>query len=163
MSPAKRGLWFAGAWFAGSAFLSALYLGIVSLAESPQHAFQLFQEDQRIVVPIIVGFGLQTALYIALRKRLFVPVTETKSLGALTGAGGATSTAAMVACCAHHLTDVLPVLGLTAATAFLAEYRMAFMLLGLGTTLVGIVVMLVILLRERRKGCHMMAHASEAI
>jgi hypothetical protein len=61
------------------------------------------------------------------------------------------STVAMVACCAHHVTDVLPILGLTAAAAFLAEYRMPFMLIGLGTTLLGIVVMLVILLKERRK------------
>jgi hypothetical protein len=67
------------------------------------------------------------------------------------GAGGTTSTAAMVACCAHHVTDVLPILGLTAAATFLTKYQTAFMLVGLGTTLVGIVVMLVILFRERRK------------
>jgi Flp pilus assembly protein protease CpaA len=40
---------------------------------------------------------------------------------------------------------------LTAAATFLAEYQTAFMLVGLGTTLVGIAVMLVILFRERRK------------
>jgi len=67
------------------------------------------------------------------------------------GAGGTTSTVAMVACCAHHVTDVLPILGLTAAAAFLAQYRTAFMLVGLGMNLVGIAVMLVILVRERRK------------
>jgi hypothetical protein len=61
------------------------------------------------------------------------------------------STVAMVACCAHHVTDVLPILGLTATAAFLAEYRTIFMLVGLSTTLLGIVVMLIILMRERRK------------
>jgi uncharacterized membrane protein YidH (DUF202 family) len=60
----------------------------------------------------------------------------------------------MVACCAHHVTDVLPILGLTAAATFLAQYRTAFMLVGLGMTLVGIAVMLVILLKERRKAIH---------
>ena len=69
----------------------------------------------------------------------------------MTGAGGATSTAAMVACCAHHVTDVLPIVGLTAAATFLAEYQTLFMLVGLGTTLVGIAVMAIILVRERRK------------
>jgi hypothetical protein len=73
----------------------------------------------------------------------------------MTGASGATSTIAMAACCAHHVTDVLPLIGLTAAATFLAEYRTAFMLIGLGTTLIGIVVMLVILVRERRKVLHM--------
>jgi hypothetical protein len=70
---------------------------------------------------------------------------------------------AMVACCAHHVTDVLPILGLTAAAAFLAEYRMAFMLVGLGTTLLGIVAMLIILFRERRKVLQMVAPAVEAV
>jgi hypothetical protein len=58
---------------------------------------------------------------------------------------------AMVACCAHHVTDVLPILGLTAAATFLAQYRTAFMLVGLGMTLLGISVMVVILFKERRK------------
>ncbi len=57
----------------------------------------------------------------------------------------------MVACCAHHVTDVLPILGLTAAAAFLAEYQRAFMAIGLGTTIVGIFVMQAILMRARRK------------
>jgi len=72
------------------------------------------------------------------------------------------SIVAMVACCAHHVTDVLPILGLTAAAAFLAEYRIPFMLIGLGTTLIGIAVMLVILLKERRKTIQMMAPLMEA-
>jgi hypothetical protein len=73
------------------------------------------------------------------------------------------STAAMVACCAHHVTDVLPILGLTAAATFLAEYRIAFMLMGLGMTLIGIVVMSVILFKERRKAIQMLASATEVI
>jgi hypothetical protein len=57
----------------------------------------------------------------------------------------------MVACCAHHVTDVLPILGLTAVATFLAGYQTLFMLVGLGNTLVGIAVMLAILVRARRK------------
>jgi len=139
---------------AGSLFLIGIYFGIVSLAESPQHAIDLFWEDRIIVLPIILGFGVQVGLYVVLKKRLFLPVQNTGPSGALTGAGGATSTAAMVACCAHHVTDVLPVLGLTAAATFLAEYRTAFMLAGLGTTIIGIIVMLLILYQERRKVIH---------
>jgi hypothetical protein len=67
----------------------------------------------------------------------------------------------MVACCAHHVTDVLPILGLTAAAAFLAEYRQAFMLLGLGTTILGIIFMLGILIRERRKALQHLTLVSE--
>ena len=134
----------------GALLLTGLYFGIVSIAESPEHALDFFWQDRWIVFPIILGFGVQVALYTVLKKRLFLPVEHTGPSGTLTGAGGATSTIAMVACCAHHVTDVLPILGLTAAATFLAEYRMAFMVLGLGTTLVGIVVMLTILVKERR-------------
>lgn len=151
MSNFKRILWPLGAGFLGSILISGLYFGIVSWAESPSHAIDLFLEDRWIVIPIILGFGVQMALYTILKKRLFVPTTSVGPSGALTGAGGATSTIAMVACCAHHVTDVLPILGLTAAATFLAEYQTAFMLVGLGTTLIGIVVMLVILFRERQK------------
>jgi hypothetical protein len=136
---------------AGSLFLFSLYLGIVSIAESPQHAIEYFWQNRWIVIPIILGFGVQTGLYLILKKRLFVPVSATGPSGALTGASGATSTIAMVACCAHHVTDVLPILGLTAATTFLSQYRTEFMLVGLGMTLIGIIMMLVILLKERRK------------
>jgi hypothetical protein len=69
----------------------------------------------------------------------------------------------MVACCAHHVTDVLPILGLTAAAAFLAEYQTLFMWVGLGTTLTGIAVMLFILFRERGKAIAHMAGCLETI
>lgn len=144
----------------GSFLLTGLYFAIVSLAESPFHAAELFWEDRAIVFPIILGFGVQVALYTILKKRLFVPVAHTGPSGALTGAGGGMSAAAMVACCAHHVADVLPLVGLTAAATLLAEYRLPFMLIGLGTTITGIVVMSVILLRERRKAIRMtLAHA----
>jgi len=138
---------FAG--LAGSLLLTGLYFGIVSWAESFEHALDYFWQDRWIVFPIILGFGVQTALYVVLKLRLFLPGESGNPSGILTGTSGATSTIAMAACCAHHVTDVLPVLGLTAASAFLAEYRTAFMLVGLGTTLAEIVVMLVILFEQR--------------
>jgi hypothetical protein len=147
---------------AGALLLTGLYFAIVSLAESPAHAAQLFWEDRAIVLPIILGFGVQVALYTVLKKRLFVPVAETGPSGALTGASGGMSAAAMVACCAHHAADVLPLVGLTAAATLLAEYRIPFMLLGLGTTIVGIAIMLLILFRERRKALGMALAVSEA-
>ncbi len=163
MSKKQRILWPLGAGVAGSIFLMAVYFGIVSLAESPQHALDLFWEDRLIVIPLLLGFGVQMALYTILKKRLFVPVASAGPSGALTGAGGATSTAAMVACCAHHVTDVLPILGLTAAATFLAQYPTLFMLVGLGTTIFGIIVMLFILFRERRKAVQHLNYAPQQV
>lgn len=96
--------------------------------------------------------------------RLFVPVATIGPSGPMIGTGGTTtSTIAMVACCAHHVTDVLPILGLTAAATFLAQYRIAFMLVGLGTTLIGILMMLFILIKERRKAIQMMSTAAPPV
>jgi len=162
MTRTKRILWPVGAGLVGAAMLTLIYFGIVSWAESPQHAIDLFWEDRWVVIPLILGFGVQSALYIILKKRLFVPIAHTGPSGALTGAGGGMSTVAMVACCAHHVADVLPILGLTAAAAFLAEYQLAFMLVGLGTTVIGIVVMLTILFKERRKAMQQLTPLTEA-
>lgn len=162
MSISKRVIWPLGAGLAGSAFLTGLYFGLVSWAESPQHALDLFWEERLIVIPIILGFGVQMALYTILKKRLFVPIQNAGPSGAITGASGTTSTLAMVACCAHHVADVLPILGLTAAAAFLAKYQTAFMIFGLGTTYIGIAVMLFIIYRERDKAKAHMAMRTEA-
>ena len=159
-SSRARVLWPVGAGLAGATLLTAVYIGIVSLAESPRHAVELFWQDRLIVTPILLGFGVQAALYTILKKRLYVPVARSGPSGPLLGAGGASSTVAMVACCAHHAADVLPFLGLTAAAAFLAQYRTAFMLIGLGTTALGIVVMLIILYRARR---HALKHFMPAL
>ena len=163
ISKRARVVWPVGTGLAGAIFLAAVYFAIVSLAESPQHAVELFWQDRLIVLPIIAGFGIQVALYTILKKRLFIPVASTGASGPLMGAGGATSGVAMVACCAHHVADVLPLLGLTAAAAFLAQYRIVFMLAGLSTTLIGIVVMLIILLRERRRAIQMLQPALESL
>ncbi|MHB1449064.1 MAG: hypothetical protein ACYC6E_13045 [Bellilinea sp.] len=147
-----------GVGILGVIVLAGIYFGIVSWAESPQHALDLFWEDRWLVIPILMGFGIQAALYSVLKLRLYIPTytnaqtqsTDSHAPAASMGAGGATSTVAMVACCAHHVTDVLPILGLTAAATFLAQYRTAFMAVGLGSNLIGIGVILVTIFRARR-------------
>jgi copper chaperone CopZ len=130
----------------GMAGLMLLYLGLVSLAEGLNHAVGLLLEDAWIVGPIMLGFGVQLGLYGYLRSIQ----AAIRGAGAMAGAGGGTSTVAMAACCAHHLTDVMPLLGLSAGAAFLAEYRIPFMVFGLITNLIGIVVMAVLIVRARR-------------
>jgi 4-diphosphocytidyl-2C-methyl-D-erythritol kinase len=76
------------------------------------------------------------------------------------GAGGGTSTAAMVACCLHHLTDLLPLLGLSAAASFLAAYKIPFMLVGLAMNLAGISAILRAIRREQRHVQHLVQAAS---
>ncbi|OGO49751.1 MAG: hypothetical protein A2W37_09145 [Chloroflexi bacterium RBG_16_63_12] len=155
-SPTKRILLPLGAGVLGAVFLTGVYLGIVSLAESPKHALDLFWQDKAFVIPIILGFGTQVGLYTLLKKELYMPL-HVPAGGATTAAGGGMSTMAMVACCAHHVADVLPLVGLTAAATFLANWKIPFMVVGLLTNLIGIAVMLREIVRARR---HAVAHLS---
>ncbi len=139
------------AFILASAFIASFYIGILTWAQGWDYASSQFVRDRWYVIPIIIGFGVQAALYTILRFRLFIPISSTGHVGSMMGASGGTSTTAMVACCIHHVTDVLPILGLSAAASFLTRYQRPFMLVGLAMNLVGIGVMLVVLYRERQR------------
>jgi len=147
----KRFLIPLAAFLFGSAFMASFYLGILTWAQGWDYAALQFVRDRWYVIPIIVGFGVQAALYSILRFRLFIPMASTSPAGSVIGASGGTSATAMVACCIHHVTDVLPILGLSAAAGFLTRYQRPFMLTGLAMNLIGIGAMLFILYRERQK------------
>lgn len=136
-------------FFGASSLIAAIYFGLLTWAQGWDSALDIFLPNRWYVIPIWISFGIQAALYSILRFRLFVPGTSTAHTGAVVGMSGGTSVSAMVACCLHHVTDVLPVLGLSAAATFLIRYQRPFMLLGLGMNLAGIVVMLAIVYRER--------------
>ena len=140
-----------GAFLLGSSLIAAIYFGILTWAQGWDSALDIFVPNRWYVIPIWISFGIQAALYSILRFRLFIPATASANTGAVMGTSGGTSVTAMVACCLHHVTDVLPVLGLSAAATFLTRYQRPFMLAGLGMNLVGVLVMLIILYRERKK------------
>ena len=147
----KRILIPLAAFLLGSVFIASFYIGILTWAQGWDYASSQFVRDRWYVVPIILGFGAQAALYSILRFRLFIPIGSTGHSGAMMGASGGTSATAMVACCIHHVTDVLTILGLSAAASFLTRYQRPFMLVGLAMNLIGIGVMLFVLYRERQK------------
>lgn len=150
VSMLKRYLIPVSAFLFGASLIASAYLGILSWAQGWEYASSQFVRDRWYVVPIILGFGVQTALYAILRFRLFIPVTSSGHAGALMGTSGGTSATAMVACCIHHITDVLPILGLSAAASFLTRYQRPFMLVGLAMNLIGIAAMLFVLHRARQ-------------
>ena len=139
------------AFLLGSALIASFYLGILTWLQSWDYASSQFIRDRWYVIPIILGFGVQAALYSVLRFRLFIPITSMHGTGNVMGASGGTSATAMVACCIHHVADVLPILGLSAAASFLTRYQRPFMLIGLAMNVIGIGIMLFVLYRERRK------------
>jgi hypothetical protein len=147
----KRYLIPLAAFLLGSSLIAAIYFGILIVAQGSEAALNIFLPNRWYVIPIWISFGMQAALYSILRFRLFIPITSSHHTCALVSTNGGASVTAMVACCLHHVTDVLPVLGLSAAATFLTRYQRPFMLVGLGMNILGILVMLFVLYREHRK------------
>lgn len=139
------------AFLLGSSLIAGVYFGILTWAQGWASALSIFLPNRWYVIPIWTSFGIQASLYSILRFRLFIPTTSRTPMGALMGTSGSTSITAMVACCLHHVADVLPILGLSAAATFLTRYQRLFMLVGLGMNIIGIIVMSVVLYRARKK------------
>ncbi len=142
----------------GAAGLVAVYLGIVTLAQGPEHAFDLLWGDRAFVGLIGAGFGTQIGLFTYVR--LLRRALERESV-VLAGAGPATASVAMVACCAHHLADVLPIIGLGGLAVFLVELRTPLILLALATNVLGIGIT-VRQIRRIQSGYHIVLRHSPA-
>jgi YHS domain-containing protein len=128
--------------------LLAFYLGIITLAQGWSHALEQLADDRWFVGAIALGLGTQVGLYTYLR-----------GLHAHAAAGGVaastgTSTAAMLACCAHHLTDILPIVGVAGAAVFLNAYKIPMLWLGIVMNLIGIVYLLRKIEQQRDMTCH---------
>jgi hypothetical protein len=136
------------AGIAAALALVGLYVGLVSWGQDFQHARELLWDDRYFVGAIAAGFGTQAALYVYVR--MTIARARLMAAGGVTAAGAGTSTAAMVACCAHHVADVLPLLGLSAAAVFLNDYRLPIMAVGLVMNAVGVVVLGRLALQQRR-------------
>ena len=146
-APVRRALPFLIGLF-GAGFLVLLYLGIVTWAQGWAHALELLSQDRVFVAAIAAGFGVQIGLYGYLRLVVH-PRVRLAMPTAATGVGTGTSSLAMVACCLHHVTDVLPLIGLSGAAIFLNDYRVPFMVGGLAINGMGVVIMLRVVLQGR--------------
>ncbi len=130
---------------AAAALLGA-YLGIISLAQGPGHAIEQLTADAPFVGLIALGFGTQVGLFVELRR-----LDRHHRAGvAVTAASTGTSGAAMLACCAHHVVDLLPLVGLSAAAVFLDAYRTPLLLAGIAMNAFGVAVIGRQLRRARR-------------
>lgn len=132
----------------GVAGLLAFYLGVITLAQGWAHATQQLAEDRWFISVIALGFGAQVSLFVYLR-----------ALHAHAAAGGVaastgTSTAAMLACCAHHLADVLPIVGLSGAAVLLNAYKTPLLWLGIAMNVAGALYLIHKVQQARRMRCH---------
>ncbi len=136
---------------------AALILGyslIIALtSQSWTHLLEQWRIDALFILLVAAGFGGQMGLYQHVRRVIRGDGRAT----AMAAGGTATSTTAMVACCLHHLSDVVPFLGLSGAATFLIAYKVPVILLSLAANGIGIVMMVRTLKHAHRAlapACH---------
>jgi Cu+-exporting ATPase len=118
----------------GAALLLAIYFGALTAVSGWGFALGQFSDFWYYIVPLAAGFGVQVALFARLRGL----VSASKQTGTVVAASGASSTVAMVSCCAHYLTNVAPVLGATGLVAAAAQFQQELFWLGLAFNAAGI-------------------------
>lgn len=90
------------------------------------------------------GFGVQVGLYSYVRSSI-----RSRVLTAELATTGTVSTGSMLACCAHALAGLLPLLGLSAAAVLVARYQLPLILAGVISNAIGITVMFTVIGKHR--------------
>ena len=94
----------------GAFALILLYVITMSLASgSLAETFSQFQKMWYWIFALAGGFGVQVGLFSYLKM---VIKHKAAHATAITATSTGTSGVGMIACCAHHLTEVLPIVGL---------------------------------------------------
>lgn len=119
------------------------YIVLYLVTKDPAHPINQMKLYQPWMSLLILGFGIQTGLYYLLRKgvRFRISRGDKREAGAITGTGATVSGVSMAACCAHHIVDVLPVLGISGAALFLTEYQKELLMIGVLVNVLGILYM----------------------
>ncbi len=135
---------------AGIGILVVIFnISIASLAEgSIQKGYQVFLTNGIFVYLIPLAVGIQMGLFRYHRNLISGHgVSGSEKMGM---AGSATSSLTMVACCLHHVSDLLPAVGLIlAASSFLIQYKDAIITIGLLANVAGSAYIARAILKDR--------------
>ncbi len=135
---------------AGIGILVVIFnISIASLAEgSIQKGYQVFLTNGIFVYLIPLAVGIQMGLFRYHRNLISGHgVSGSEKMGM---AGSATSSLTMVACCLHHVSDLLPAVGLIlAASSFLIHYKDAIITIGLLANVAGSAYIARAILKDR--------------
>ena len=123
--------------------LLLIYGSTMTLLSGLPAAVEQFRALWWLMVPLALGFGVQVGMFTklkSLQSRNYVPLHDSNATKSLT-AGSASSTISMLACCAHHITDVIPYIGLSGVSIFLTGFQKPLLAASIGINLIGIKVM----------------------
>ena len=117
-----------------SAVLLGVYFAVLTLVSGWSFAQSQFADFWYFIISLVIGFGIQIALYQYIKGL----VHEGLGMGKVVGVSGTTSTAAMISCCAHYLVNLVPILGITGLATFVSQYQIKIFWIGLAFNVFGI-------------------------
>ena len=117
-----------------STILLGVYFAVLTLVSGWSFALSQFADFWYFIVSLVVGFGIQIALYQYIKGL----VHSGQGMGKVVGVSGTTSTAAMISCCAHYLVNLVPILGITGLATFVSQYQIKIFWVGLAFNIFGI-------------------------
>jgi hypothetical protein len=135
---------------AGAGLLVILFnVSIASLAEgSLKGGYSIFLDNGIFAYIVPLAVGVQMGLF-----RYHRNLTSLKKLcnpEKIGITGSVSSSATMVLCCVHHISDLMPAAGFAlAASSFLGRYKDAFIIIGLLANLTGSIYIAKAILRDR--------------
>lgn len=125
-----------------------LYVGLMWLITGDvMHPYYFFLKKWYFLALMFIGFGVQ--MYYFQRIRITVHRNSVAMAGASVGVSGM----AMVACCAHHIVDVLPFVGLIGIAGSITLYQDWFLGFGVVMNVIGLIYMIRRLGRLQRMSC----------
>ena len=143
------------AGFLAALALLAFYFGLLTLVSGWQFTLEQFELYWFFVVALAVGFGIQVALFIHLRRL----VRGSPAHGKVVAVSGTASTAAMVSCCTHYLANLLPILGAAGLVTLAAQYQVELFWVGLAFNVAGIAYIATKVIAATREHARCMAPA----
>lgn len=131
---------------------SLYYLTLLVITKDPAHPLTQMRLYQPWMSLLILGFGTQVGLYYLLKNGVSFRLNQqsNQEATAITGTGAAISSMSMAACCAHHLAELIPILGISGAALFLTEYQKELLILGMTANGLGLIFMVWMLLGREK-------------
>ncbi|MHB1086798.1 MAG: hypothetical protein ACYCZ0_03565 [Minisyncoccota bacterium] len=121
--------------FLSASALLVLYFLIVGFISGIAFSITQFERYWYFMLALSAGFGAQVGIYIHIR----IIATMHAPSKAIVATSGVSSTAAMVACCAHYLAVILPVLGATGIASLIVGYQAQLFWIGLAINAGGLI------------------------
>jgi len=126
-------------------------ISIASLAEgSFQKGYEVFLTNGIFVYLIPLAVSVQMGLFRYHRNITTITTGNVAGTEKVGMAGSATSSLTMVACCLHHVSDLLPSIGLIlAASSFLIQYKDTIITIGLLANVAGSIYIARAIIKDR--------------